>query len=348
MRGSIIGLLSITLLLLGAFQNCGKLGFSTGGTDKSSGGGLAHLFATHPATVAASGGAPSLAVNAHPSQPQRGARVMVTALPQNLDQVSYACAVAGHPDQIVSRGDLSADEMMFQLTIDSDLECTFVGRNGTSGKSLTVPLAIAVDCGAQTKTSAGLCVDYVCRSYRELAATELAQVPARTDDGACFYTKIVAAVSAGATDAGAATDPDISIHDPSAGDAGASAPRSVATWAGSFALRGPRAVRLFGAADAPAPLVIDDLLILGLRTTPAPVDVTNEYRALGAATLANLVVEFRQTHLTLNTFADDGVTTRGPIEVTAFAGVGQTNYVELRAASVGGRRELSDVYLRFE
>lgn len=244
----------------------------------------------------------------------------------------------------------------------SDISCELEGLNANVANFMPIKatLHIQVDCQNRIKNQeTGSCEDFKCLKMQTLTLNDLNRIPARTNEGICYTVKLMSGISNSASSLTSTRDVEVKSRNH---DNGSSDPNRIKNpyimnkFNGEVNILGERVVKLAGAANDSAHILVDNYILTGVypvSNNESANELTKYYKIRGTTDSSILIegkygVLFRETLLPVISFGALGTSSVSPIDISTEITPNVPHNIDIRALDCGGSRELSDIYLLFQ
>lgn len=278
----------------------------------------------------------------------------IIAVESSLDvtDLKYSCKQTDGLETPVAY--LQPGSSSVSVRILQDTVCTFNGK-GSKMEILTATLEFQINCENRMKES-GRCVDFQCRSFVVLPATEQLSIPPRTAEGICYSVPIMNRIANSSSRLTTQLEMDVVSRDHDVW-APRRNPYVLGKYQANVQIQGPRVVKLAGGLSTTSPIRVDNFLLFGLfpqsqmDANPNQVDISTSYKAMGTSDSVVPGVNgilFRDIPIPVIPFASAGTSTIAPLDLSQSLTPNLPYVLDLRALDCGGSRELSDIHLLFQ
>ena len=226
-------------------------------------------------------------------------------------------------------------------------------NSGNSDNSSTEP---APDSNAVTPTTDVVqqpaIASFDCKKFVALSAADELEIPERDDSGTCYTLKIFDAIAESNSNLTALLDDDVISrdHDPGSDMVYQTRhPYLMGKAIVNFKLKSLRNIQLSGSADSLAGILVDNFIMTAVhpRSVPVAAEYFKAYGSKDATIYPTTNIKYRGADVPLSVFAQGGISTLDPLDITDYVEVDKSFSLEVRAQDCGSTRALSDVYLLF-
>lgn len=199
--------------------------------------------------------------------------------------------------------------------------------------------------------------EFQCLQYIEVSLSDINSqrwdIPARTEDGLCYYVKIAEAMPVQSSkESGMSRDADVVSRDHNeslAEGLKTNNPYVMAKQKLSFMLSDQRKILIAGGPSELDPILVDNFILVGVSAEGMAENINRQYLAYGTSDssvfLDSNKVLYRNYQVGLIPFATGGTSTVNAIALENQMAIGYVFNLDIRLLDAGGSAHMSDIYL---
>ncbi len=242
-------------------------------------------------------------------------------------------------------GNLSLGGSTTEFTITKDISCLVTAIN-SENIIVSKETKAEVICNADQVKENGECKEFACKQFVEIANFPFV-VPARDNNGTCYYSKLFNAIPNGPSSG----EKEITVISRNHGTGpNPTNPYVLDKASREFKLLGERAVKLSGQFNQLAPIKVDNFLTVGkrLKTESANMIVWKSYGTQDSTIPGTNYIKINDVNNILTPFGAAGTATVNALLLTQDFEIMKDYILDVHALDCGGSKELSNVYLVFQ